>query len=44
MVLKELQIRNVWPADKIIQLTDDLGLYLKVHPNGSRLWRFASGE
>lgn len=40
MALKELQIRNVRSADKIIQLTDDRGLYIEIHPNGSKLWRF----
>ena len=40
MSLRELQIRNLRPADKIYQCTDDRGLYLEVHPNGSKLWRF----
>lgn len=40
MALRELQIRNLRPADKIYQCTDDRGLYLEVHPNGSKLWRF----
>lgn len=40
MALKELQIRALRPADKIYQCTDDRGLYLEVHPNGSKLWRF----
>jgi Arm DNA-binding domain len=37
---KELQIRNIRPTDKVIQCTDDQGLYLEVHPNGSKLWRY----
>ena len=40
MALKELQIRNIRPADKVTQCTDDRGLYLEVHPNGSKLWRY----
>lgn len=40
MALRELQIRNLRPADKIYQCTDDRGLYLEVHPNGSKLWRY----
>ncbi len=40
MALKELQIRSLRLADKIYQCTDDRGLYLEVHPNGSKLWRY----
>lgn len=40
MALKELQIRNIRPTDKVIQCTDHRGLYLEVHPNGSKLWRY----
>ena len=40
MALKELQVRNFRPAEKIYQCTDDRGLYLEVHPNGSKLWRY----
>lgn len=40
MALKELQIRNVRPTEKIFQIYDERGLYLEVHRNGSRLWRF----
>jgi integrase len=40
VALKELQVRNFRPADKIYQCTDDRGLYLEVHPNGSKLWRY----
>ncbi|WP_213981052.1 integrase arm-type DNA-binding domain-containing protein [Sphingomonas sp. dw_22] len=40
MALKELQIRSLRPTDKIYQCTDDRGLYLEVHPNGSKLWRY----
>lgn len=40
MALKELQIRHARPADKVTQITDERGLYLEVHPNGSKLWRY----
>lgn len=40
MALKDLQIRKLRPADKIYQCTDDRGLYLEVHPSGSKLWRY----
>ncbi|GGB72932.1 tyrosine-type recombinase/integrase [Blastomonas aquatica] len=40
MALKELQIRHARPAAKVTQITDERGLYLEVHPNGSKLWRY----
>lgn len=40
MALKELQFRHARPADKVTQITDERGLYLEVHPNGSKLWRY----
>lgn len=40
MALTELQIRKVSPTDKVTQHTDERGLYLEVHPNGSKLWRY----
>ncbi|MGQ3228195.1 MAG: tyrosine-type recombinase/integrase [Blastomonas fulva] len=40
MALKELQIRHARAADKVTQITDERGLYLEVHPNGSKLWRY----
>lgn len=40
MVLKDLQIRNIRPTDKVTQCTDERVLYLEVHPNGSKLWRY----
>ncbi|MCG6120289.1 MAG: tyrosine-type recombinase/integrase [Blastomonas sp.] len=40
MALKELQIRHARPADRVTQITDERGLYLEVHPNGSKLWRY----
>ena len=40
MPLKDVQIRSLRPTDKIFQCADEGGLYLEVHPNGSRLWRY----
>lgn len=40
MALKEVQIRNLRPKAAIFQCTDERGLYLEVHPNGSKLWRY----
>ena len=40
MALTELQIRKVCQTDKVTQYTDERGLYLEVHPNGSKLWRY----
>ena len=40
MALTELQIRKIRPSDKVAQHTDERGLYLEVHPNGSKLWRY----
>jgi hypothetical protein len=38
--LTDLQIRNIRPTDRISQHSDDRGLFVEVHPNGSMLWRF----
>ncbi len=40
MPLKDLQIRNLRPTEKIAQYADERGLYLEVHPNGAMLWRY----
>jgi|TARA_R110002020_G_scaffold206440_6_gene411812 integrase len=40
VALKDMQIRNIRPTSKITQYTDDRGLYVEVHPNGSKLWRY----
>lgn len=40
VALTDLQIRKVSPTDKVTQYTDERGLYLEVHPNGSKLWRY----
>ena len=39
MPLTDTAIKAVKPAEKPIKLTDEKGLFLLVHPNGSRYWR-----
>lgn len=38
MGLTDVRIRRK-PTDKPYKLTDGEGMYLKVHPNGSKYWR-----
>lgn len=40
MMLSDTQIRKAKPLEKQYKLTDGQGLYLLVHPNGSKYWRF----
>ena len=39
MQLTDRQIRNAKPKDKPYKLTDGDGMFLFVHPNGSKYWR-----
>ena len=39
MALTALSIRNAKPAPKLYRLADGGGMYLEVHPSGSRYWR-----
>jgi len=39
MALTDPKIRQAKPKDKPYRLADEKGLYLEVHPNGSRYWR-----
>lgn len=39
-MLTEAQIRATTPKDKPYKVYDTRGLYLRVEPNGGRLWRF----
>ena len=39
MALTDPKIRQAKPKDKAYRLADEKGLYLEVHPNGSRYWR-----
>lgn len=38
--LTATEVKNSAPGDKVHKLTDGAGLYLQVHPNGSRYWRY----
>jgi hypothetical protein len=40
MSLADTSIRNAKSKDKPYKLTDGQGMYLLVHPNGSKYWRF----
>ncbi len=40
MALTDLKIRSLRPSEKITRYTDDRGLYVEVHPSGSKLWRY----
>src|SRR3569833_3340224 len=42
MPLKDVQIRNAKPRAKAYKLYDGSGLFVLVHPNGSRYWRLKS--
>lgn len=39
MALSDLSIRNAKPSDKPYKLPDEKGLFLLIHPNGSKYWR-----
>lgn len=39
MPLRDIQIRNAKPCEKAYKLYDGGGLFVLVHPNGSRYWR-----
>ncbi|EFD5410503.1 DUF4102 domain-containing protein, partial [Escherichia coli] len=39
MALTDAKIRAAKPTDKAYKLTDGTGMFLLVHPNGSRYWR-----
>lgn len=38
-LLKDVQIRNSKPKDKAYKLFDGDGLFILIHPNGSKYWR-----
>lgn len=40
MPLTDLEVRKAKPADRPVKLADERGLYLRVEPGGSKLWRF----
>lgn len=39
MPLNDMAIRNAKPSDKEYKLSDEKGLFLLIHPNGSKYWR-----
>jgi integrase len=39
MALSEVTVKNARPKPKAYKLSDELGMFLLVNPNGSRLWR-----
>lgn len=40
MALTDLQVRALRPKSRVYQSPAERGLYIEVHPNGSKLWRF----
>lgn len=40
MALTIKQVEAAKPQDKAYKLSDDDGLYLLIHPNGSKYWRY----
>ena len=40
MALTDIQIRNSKPLDKQYKLSDSGGLFMLIHPNGSKYWRY----
>lgn len=39
MALKDMQVRALKPRARVYKVGDEHGLYMEVHPNGSKLWR-----
>lgn len=39
MPLSDTAVRNAKPTDKPVKLADEKGLFLLIHPNGSKYWR-----
>jgi len=39
MALTDIKARQAKPQEKIYRITDEQGLYLEVHPSGSKYWR-----
>lgn len=39
IALTDTAIRNAKPSEKAVKLSDEKGLFLLVHPNGSKYWR-----
>lgn len=43
MAFSDTKVRAVKPDEKAYILTDGDGLFLHIHPNGSKYWRFRFG-
>ncbi len=41
MRLTDIAVKNAKPSEKPTKISDDKGLYLLVHPNGSKYWQAA---
>ena len=39
MPLTDTKVKNARPSEKAVKLTEGFGLYLLVHPNGSKYWQ-----
>lgn len=39
MAMKDLELRRLKPRDRVYKCSDEHGLYIEVHPSGSKLWR-----
>lgn len=39
MALTDIKIRNTKASVKAVKLMDGFGMYLLIHPNGSKYWR-----
>lgn len=39
MALSDTAVRSAKPTDKAYKISDEKGLFLLVHPNGSKYWR-----
>lgn len=40
MPLTDVAIRKAKSEDRVVKLADEKGLYLRIEPTGSKLWRF----
>ena len=40
LALTDLVVKKAAPSEKPRKLADGQGLYLEVHPNGGKYWRF----
>jgi hypothetical protein len=38
-MLSDAACKNAKPKEKVYAITDSEGLYLEIHPNGSKYWR-----